>query len=212
MGWNLERLEKHLLVGSTLVEGSTLSEQEANQVLAGRTVAGHFVHEVRELLNYRSAVAWLITELEEVPYVSEDLVLRYHRLLFAGLPHSGGCYKTSANFTYRTDGSKHFFEKPYRVRTAMRGWLGEYNSKVFASAQEGAASLYYAFVDIHPFEDGNGRIGRVFIAYWLQWKWRREWSFYLKDKHAHLDALQKANGGDLNDLVRFFGLRLKEEG
>ena len=37
MAWRIELLEGQLLVGSTLVEGSTLSEQEAREVLRGRT-------------------------------------------------------------------------------------------------------------------------------------------------------------------------------
>src|SRR6266511_438880 len=53
MAWTLEELEERLLIGSTLVEGSTLSEEEAHQILRGRTVAGHPVREARELLHYR---------------------------------------------------------------------------------------------------------------------------------------------------------------
>ncbi len=70
MRWSLASLEKHLLIGSTLVEGSTLSEDEAASVLAGRTVSGHPVQEIRELLNYRAAVQWVMGELEATPFVS----------------------------------------------------------------------------------------------------------------------------------------------
>src|SRR5207249_885995 len=86
MRWSLESLEKHLLIGSTLVEGSTLSEEDAEHVLAGRTISGHPIHELRELLNYRAAVEWLMKELLVSPFLSVDLVLGFHRRLFAGLP------------------------------------------------------------------------------------------------------------------------------
>lgn len=66
MRWSLKDLEEWLLIGSTLVEGSTLSEQEARDVLAGRTVSGHPAHEARELINYRSATAWLLEQVEQV--------------------------------------------------------------------------------------------------------------------------------------------------
>ena len=56
MAWKLKTLEENLLIGSALVEGSTLTEKEAKEVLAGRTVQGHSIQEVRELLNYRTAV------------------------------------------------------------------------------------------------------------------------------------------------------------
>lgn len=45
MSFRLEDLEERLLIGSTLVEGSTLTEQEARDVLAGRTVSGHPIRE-----------------------------------------------------------------------------------------------------------------------------------------------------------------------
>ncbi len=70
--WSLKDLEEWLLIGSTLVEGSTLSEEEARDVLAGRTVSGHPVSEARELLNYRSATGWLMEQLDQVPRLSQD--------------------------------------------------------------------------------------------------------------------------------------------
>jgi len=209
MGWDLESLEEQLLIGSTLVEGSTLTEAEARQVLAGRTVSGHPIREMRELHSYRAAVVWLMAQLETVPYLSEDLIRQHHSLLMEGLSDTGGRYKSRANFTLRVDGSKHFFVKPAQVKAALRQWLADFNGKVFATPHEGAAALYYAFVDIHPFEDGNGRIGRVLISYWLHWKWRCSWAFYLKDKRAHLDALQVANEGSLDLLEGFFAERIR---
>jgi Fic family protein len=105
MRWSVEALEKPLLIGSALVEGSTLSEADAEAVLAGRTVSGHPVHELRELLNYRAAVEWLLRELAAVPFLSVDLILGFHRRLFVGFPVQGGAFKNHRNFTFRVDGS-----------------------------------------------------------------------------------------------------------
>ena len=211
MNWELREIEKHLLIGSTLVEGSTLSEEDAAQVLAGRTVSGHPVSEIRDLVNYRLAVKWLIQKLALVPFVSEDLILDFHRLLFEGLAGRKGQYKAYANYTYLSDGRRHDFVKPARVKSAVCEWLAEFNGTALGDPQTGAARLYYGFENIHPFEDGNGRIGRVLISYWLHWKHRRGWKFYLKDKLAHLGALQAANAGDLAQLTDFFSERIFPE-
>src|SRR6266566_5179715 len=104
MAWTLEELEERLLIGSTLVEGSTLSEEEAHQILRGRTVAGHPVREARELLNYRAATGWLLEKLTESPFISLDLVIEYHHRLMQGLSDEAGRLKTRANYILLADG------------------------------------------------------------------------------------------------------------
>lgn len=93
MRWSLKDLEEWLLIGSTLVEGSTLSEAEARAVLAGQTVSGHPVSEARELLNYRAGTAWLMDQLEQSPWLSQDLVLAFHLRLLDGLSDEAGRFK-----------------------------------------------------------------------------------------------------------------------
>lgn len=197
-----------LLIGSTLVEGSTLSEQEAREVLAGRTVAGHSIAEVRELINYRAAVEHLSAELRVSPHLSLDLVTGFHRRLFQGLAERPGNFKTHRNFTFRSDGSRHDYLHPSAVPDAMQSWIDRFNAVAEGEPAAGAAALYYEFQHIHPFADGNGRIGRVLVAYWLHRRWRRSLSFYLRDKLAHLEAIERANGGDLSLLVAFFADRI----
>lgn len=211
MKWELKELEENLLVGSTLVEGTTLSEEQAHQVLAGRTISGHQLVELRELDNYRWAVERLMKELKAVPNVSEELILSFHHRLFEGIDIAKGRYKSYQNYTYRSDGSKVLFIKPSKVNEAMQKWLEHFNQDVYATPQQGAAVLYFDFENIHPFEDGNGRIGRVLISYWLHWKWQHSFRFYLKDKQAHINALHAANDNDLNELIRFFEQRIEKE-
>lgn len=213
MSWNLKDLEKSLLIGSTLVEGSMLSEREAESILAGRTVQGHPVREVRELLNYRSSVEWLIRELNRSPYLSKDILLQFHQRLFQGFPGEHGRWKTLPNYTYQTDGSRFDYCVPEEVNRRMREWIETFNhGDVKANpSSKLAAQLYYSFQEIHPFEDGNGRIGRILIAYWLHWKARCAFSFRLKDKVAHLKALESANQGDRRPLEDFFKQRMRRE-
>jgi Fic family protein len=161
--WSLKDLEEWLLIGSTLVEGSTLSEAEARAVLAGRTVSGHPVSEARELLNYRAGTAWLIEQLERSPWLSQDLVLGFHQRLLDGLSDEAGRFKSRQNYMLRSDGVRHEYLHPARVAEAIRAWLERFN---MPSERPGAdaASLSAEFQRIHPFADGNGRIGRVLWA------------------------------------------------
>lgn len=208
MTWTLADLEEHLLIGSTLVEGSTLSEDEARAVLAGKTVSGHPVEEARELINYRAATAWLLAELERSPFLSVDLVLDFHRRLLAGGTAPCGVFKRHVNFTYRTDGKRHDYVHPSRVLHAMQEWIDAFNApKASAEPASGAAELYARFQQIHPFDDGNGRTGRLLVAYWLHWKHHARFRFYAADKLAHLRAVERTDDDDLSALVEFFRAR-----
>lgn len=209
MSWKLEDLEQTLLIGSTLVEGSTLSEREATQVLAGRTVQGHPIAEIRELLNYRAAVEWFIGQMTRTPYLSLNLILDFHQRLFSGFPGIHGRWKIHQNYTYLSNGSRFDYAHPALVEGAMREWVELFNSKpnVPKNSSEAAARLYHEFQRIHPFDDGNGRIGRILIAYWLHWKENLSFRFHLNDKAEHLIALESADAGDFATLQRFFKKR-----
>lgn len=210
MSWNPRNIEERLLIGSTLVEGSTLTETEAREVLAGRTLQGHPVTEIRELLNYRAAVEWLIRELAATPYLSKDLITGFHLHMFQGFPGQHGRWKTSANYTYRRQGIRHDYSAPASVEEEMRTWVADFNRDPSAQPLAEAASLYYRFQQTHPFEDGNGRIGRVFLSYWLDWKAGLSFTFRLKDKTAHLEALESANDGDFLLLEKFLAERTQK--
>ena len=74
-----------------------------------------------------------------------------------------------------------------------------------------AAWLHHRFTQIHPFQDGNGRIARalatlVFVkAGWFPLVVRNE------GRARYLDALERADAGDLSELVKLFASRQKDE-
>jgi Fic family protein len=210
--WSLEDLEEWLLIGSTLVEGSTLSEQEAREVLAGRTVSGHPVSEARELLNYRSATGWLMEQLERAPWLSQDLILGFHARLLTGISDEAGRFKSHRNYTLRSDGTRHDYCAPTRVPEALSAWLEGFNGEPRGAAGPSGAALYAGSQQIHPFEDGNGRIGRLLLAYWLHLRHGHAFRFVAADRLEHLRAIEASDLGDLAPLASFIEARiLKEE-
>jgi len=211
MRWSLKDLEEWLLIGSTLVEGSTLSEQDARDVLAGRTVSGHPVSEARELLNYRAGTAWLMDELERSPYVSQNLVRDFHRRLLDGLAHDAGQFKSRQNYVLRSEGSRHDYLHPGRVAEAVSLWLERFNAPPQSQPASEAAAIYADFQQIHPFEDGNGRIGRLLLAYWLHWKHGLAFRFVAGDRLEHLRAIEASDRGDLAPLTAFIAARTLNE-
>jgi Fic family protein len=208
MAFTIEDLKEHLLIGSTLVEGSTLTENEARSVFAGRTVQGHPVREIRELTNYQNATEWLMAELAQNPYLSVDMLLDYHARLMTGLTEDAGRFKAFANHTLRTDGTRYDYTHPSRVPEEIANWVNAFNQPSNDPVTQGA-SLSARFEAIHPFSDGNGRIGRVLLAYYLYRGSGMSFRFHATDKLEHLRAIEASNEGDMSLLVEFVRARLK---
>jgi len=78
-----------------------------------------------------------------------------------------GSYKTLPNNPRREDGSVHLYCPPERVRDEMEclvRWYREQESRLAPEVQ--AAWLHHRFTQIHPFQDGNGRVARA-LATWF---------------------------------------------
>lgn len=119
-----------------------------------------------------------------------------------------GEYKALPNSPTRTDGQIHEYCPPEQVASEMDRLIELYNlheeSVPPVSPEVEAAWLHHRFVQIHPFQDGNGRVARtlaslVFIkAGWFPLTITRD------DKNEYLDALEAADAENLLPLIELF--------
>jgi Fic family protein len=133
-----------------------------------------------------------------------EVVDQFGRLFDA--PLEKGKYKTLPNNPLRSDGSVHEYCPPDHVASEMDSLIRMYarHQSIEIPPEVEAAWLHHRFAQIHPFADGNGRVARalaslVFIkAGWFPLIVKRDdWSRYI-------DALEKADGGELRPLVGLF--------
>jgi len=119
----------------------------------------------KEVLRYSEAVYWGCAQLKKLP-ISTRLVLGIHRQL---LPESKNAYRTTQNAISNTSTGEVLYTPPpaQELSTLMGNWEN------FLHADDGidplikTAIAHYQFEAIHPFDDGNGRTGRILVVLYL---------------------------------------------
>ena len=122
-----------------------------------------------------------------------------------------GDYKQWPNNPHRPDGSLHEYCSPEHVAAEMDRLIDLHDSHASVPPEVESAWLHHRFTQIHPFQDGNGRIARalatlVYVkAGWFPLVVRND------ERDRYLDALELADGGDLRELVKLFAGLQKDE-
>ena len=120
------------------------------------------------------------------------------------IPMNHGLFKKRPNNPHTPEGKLHEYCPWEQVDSEMDRLMEMHKTHSAHSPLASAAWLHHRFVQIHPFEDGNGRIARclatlVFIrAGWFPLVVPNE------ERNNYLDALQAADNGDLSPLVCAF--------
>ncbi len=116
-----------------------------------------------------------------------------------------GDWKLQSNNPTRSDGSTHEYCPPLFVQDEIEQLLAWHEAHIDICPEVEAAWLHHRFVQIHPFQDGNGRVARALTgavllkADYLVLVIRDE-----EHREAYLDALTTADSGDLKPLVDLF--------
>ena len=146
--------------GSKLTEDQTRYIFETNTILfEGQTVAS--VYDILETANHFKLVDYMIDVAEEK--LTEEMIKKFHKILKEGTSDSRkewfyvGDYKKLANETgnMQTSLSKN-------VARDMAKLMEWYNSLEKITIKE-IIEFHYRFERIHPFQDGNGRVGRIIM-------------------------------------------------
>ncbi len=123
------------------------------------------------------------------------------------IPLRRGAWKIRPNNPRRMDGFVHEYCPPVQVESEMEQFLAFHDGhKDFNLAPEvEAAWLHHEFVRIHPFQDGNGRISRLLMAFAYAKAGEFPPVIPAENKGAYINALESADEGGFRDLVDYFG-------
>lgn len=116
-----------------------------------------------------------------------------------------GEYKKASNHVIKKDGKVHSYAPTDFVGAEMHRLLNEISSVKFADLHPvvQAAYSHYAFVCIHPFADGNGRVARALSSIFLYRAYSIPVLILSEDRTEYLDSLESADDGEYQKFVDF---------
>lgn len=150
---------------SNAIENSTLSLEETEKILL-QIDLDRFVteREIFEAKNLARVVSYINTRAKEQELTFE-MILSLHKMLISNIRDDiAGRFRTDNE--YVRVGS-HIAPAPQEVVERLEKMLVQYNSTSHENIIKRIARLHLTFEYIHPFVDGNGRIGRVINNYLL---------------------------------------------
>jgi len=198
---------------STAIEGNTLTLQETAQLLFERTVpASKSLREINEAINHKEAFDIIINAQENI---SKKFVLKLHKIVIKNaisqeLEGQIGRYRTIQVYIR---GVEWLPTKPKDVPKEMKALLSWYSKKKDELHPLITAAYFHsAFEMIHPFVDGNGRVGRLLMNFILRRNGYPMINILNSKKSEYYKALQAAQEqGRLRPFIEFLLSLLKEE-
>jgi Fic family protein len=144
------------VLDTVAIEGNQLSLEQATALLEGRRVLGP-AREILEIENanraYERVASW-------DPFKKADL-LKAHRVLMQGLVADAGRFRTKQVGVLQGNRIAHLAPPPHRVVDLMQALFRFLRTEREAPPLVVALVFHYELELIHPFSDGNGRIGRL---------------------------------------------------
>ncbi|MCY4010936.1 MAG: Fic family protein [Candidatus Saccharibacteria bacterium] len=160
----LEKIDKVELIeqvyNSNAIENSTLTLVETSRILLEQSVRRQIsIREVYEAKNLSNVIDYLNSRKEQK--IDLSLILLLHRFLIGGIDDFiAGRVRQAGEFVRIAD---HIAPAPEHVERLLTEALRQYNENIEHNFIEKIALFHLEFEYIHPFCDGNGRIGRVLI-------------------------------------------------
>jgi len=150
---------------SNAIENSTLTLKETEKILLELEVQRNVsLREVYEVKNLALVVEYIRLKSQEGE-LSQEMILLLHRMLIGVIDDNiAGRFRKKGEYVRV---GTHIAPAPEHVEQLIESALVEYSSNHIAYFLDKIARFHLEFETIHPFNDGNGRIGRAVINYQL---------------------------------------------
>lgn len=149
-----------LTYNSNRIEGSTLSENETAAIMfQNAALPDKALVEQLEVKNHQAALRYLFEYLSENKSLDEELILKLHGILMNAIRPDAGNYRYHGVRIMGTDvPTTNYLKVPELMKELVKD-INKKSEDIFNKI----ADIHSRFEKIHPFSDGNGRIGRLLM-------------------------------------------------
>ncbi|MCK4443253.1 MAG: Fic family protein, partial [Thermoplasmata archaeon] len=198
--WEFEIAYVH---GTTYIEGNTLTIREARNLLThGITPKGKSLREIFEVQNYKKVLLYRNSYKGKVTI---EFIKELHSIIVDNIDlESAGLFRRTDDFGIVG------YDRTLCPASLIEEELDEAIRDFYSGLKEGkhpfelAVVFHHRFESIHPFADGNGRVGREVLNHMLV---RHRFPRILilpKDRERYLDALKHGDEESASEMVKIF--------
>jgi Fic family protein len=181
--------------GSTLTEGDTAAILFDNVSLPNKTLTEHL-----EAKNHQTALDYLFNHITQKGKIDEGLILKLHSILMNGIRGDAGTYR---NHGVRILGvslpTANYIKVPDLIKSVLLDAKKTKNDIVNVST-----NIHSRFEQIHPFSDGNGRVGRLLMNAMLLRANLAPAIIHQRQKQLYYTYLYKAQTKDDQSQLEYF--------
>ena len=191
-----DQFDLSLTYHSNKIEGSTLTENETGAILfQNKAIPNKSLTEQLEAKNHQTALHFLYDFVTDKKIIDENFILKLHSILMNGIHPDAGFYRRHG---VRIVGTHVVTANYVKVPFLMEKLISEIHKKNKDTLSK-IASVHASFEQIHPFPDGNGRIGRLLIHTMLLSENFPPAIIYQENRQKYFTYLQKAQlKGDIS--------------
>lgn len=174
---------------SNAIENSTLSLEETDKILLQIELDRYITErEIFEAKNLARVVTYIETKSKESE-LNFDIILSLHKMLISNIRDDiAGRFRKEDEWVRV---GAHVAPNPLEITDRLQKVLTEYNSNTRESIIKRIAKFHLGFEYVHPFCDGNGRIGRVLNNYLLMRDGHVSINIKFIDRASYYDAFRE---------------------
>lgn len=210
----LEDLITRSTYHSNAIEGSTLTYAETYAILYNDNsfkIQGKEPREIYEAINHKKALELIFSNLKNKEELNDKFIKQINEVINRDIKDIEGYRKVQVFI----QGSEHIPPEPEKVPNLMMYYIYNYNNDKMEIFDK-IAKYHIEFEKIHPFEDGNGRTGRLFLNYELLKNNLPPIVISKEDRVKYFEILKNENIRDfsqwLKELTEIEEVRMKKFG